>query len=286
MSTASITLEPGVHRGLSFPRYLALRAWGSSSVKAMRRGPPARVLWERENPREDTDDTKRGSAVHCLVLTPELYGESYVHKPEGMNFSTKEGKAWRDDPEREGKKIITYDEALLVGGAAKAVLQKDTSGLSLMEASDREVTFLWECPISGELCKGRPDWLEGRYVNDLKVTRHAEGGLRSLAYRAFSEGWMHQLAHNRTGAQALGLDIRGGRIVAVTPKPPHFVYCLEVKADALDLLEIENIATLKAMAECRESGVWEDTSEGWEKIEPPAAALVEFGEMCLEPEEA
>ena len=37
-----------------------------------------------------------GSACHAYVLEPETYRNEYVVKPEGMTFTTKEGKAWRD----------------------------------------------------------------------------------------------------------------------------------------------------------------------------------------------
>ncbi len=269
-------MKPGIYP-LSFEEYLALDAWGSSSLKAMRRGPPARVQWQRTNPFEDTEDTRRGTAVHCLFLTPKLYAETYAHKPEGMTFASNVGKAWRDD--HLGMEILSADEALLVGASVAALNRKAIVASSLEAASHVETSLVWRCPITGELCKARPDWIEGRYIGSLKSSRHAEG--KSLAYRAYVEGWMHQLAHERTGAQACGLDVRGGRLAVVTPKAPHYVFPLEVKTDTLDLLEIENIATLKAMRECRETGVWADTPDSWEKVEAPASSLVEFGAMAL-----
>jgi hypothetical protein len=270
----------GIHRDLAMGEYHKLDAWGSSSLKAMRRGPPARVVWERENPLADTDAMRLGTAVHALALTPDLYTAAYAHKPDGMSFATKEGKAWRDCVE-DGKIILPHDVALQVGQIVAAVLQHTISGEAIAEASHKEVTFLWKCSTSGETCKGRPDWIEGRYIYDLKVSRHAEG--RALAYRAYVEGWMHQLAHYRTGAMALGLDVIGGRLVVVTPKEPHFVYTLEVKTEALNLLELENLATLRAMHECRVAGDWPGTPESWTLIEPPPNALVQFGEMTFDP---
>lgn len=276
------TLGIGVHEGLGFYPYHQLEAWGSSSLRAMRRGPPARVIWEKENQALDTEATRIGSAVHCLVLTPELYGASYSHKPEGMLFSTRKGKAWRDDPAREDTIILTHAEATLVAGIAKALFDKDLVSETLADASMREVSFVWKCSRSGQLCKGRPDWIEKRLLYDLKVSRHAGG--KALAYRAFVEGWMHQLAHYRTGAIELGLNVRGGRLVVVDPLPPHFVFALEVKVDALDLLELENLGTLEAMAACAKAGEWPGTADEWVKIEPPAAALIEFGEATVSAE--
>lgn len=266
------TILAGTHE-LSFSKYRSLDAWGSGSLKAMRRGPPARVLWERENGSRETDATMLGSAVHAALLTPELYGLQYAIKPEGMSFATKDGKAWRDDPVRKGLTLLPFDVGDDVSAIVASLHRKPAVAASLAKATSREISLLWDCSITRERCKARPDWIEGKWIYDLKVSRHAAGSY--LALRAFSEGWMHQLAHYRTGAVELGLPIRGGRLVVVDPAPPHFVYTLEVKADALDLLEIENIETVKALRECRLSGVWAGTEDRWIPIEPPASANME-----------
>lgn len=274
------TIIPGVHY-LPFAEYRALDAWGSGSLKAMRRGPPARVLWEREEGGFDTPATILGSAVHCALLTPELYAAQYATKPDGMSFASKEGKAWRDDPCRAGRILLSHDVGQTVEAIVDSLLAKSEVAKSLEESSAREVSLLWDCSITGERCKARPDWTSGRYIYDLKVSRHASGGY--LALRAFTEGWMHQLAHYRTGAAELGLKIRGGRLVVVEPSAPHFVYTLEVKVDALDLLELENIETLKAMRDCRVADEWPGTPAGWVKVEPPASAgLVDLESSLLD----
>jgi hypothetical protein len=262
-------MEPGIH-DLPFSEYHALDAWGSSSLKAMRRGPPARVLWERENDRGDTAATILGTAVHCALLTPDLFDRQFAIKPAGMNFSTKEGKAWRDDPERAGRTLLSYEVGQAVQTIVEALHDKAAVHESLEAAENREASLLWNCSTTGEACKARPDWMQDVHIYDLKVSRHAAGGY--LALRAFSEGWMHQLAHYRTGAVELGLPIIGGRLVVVDPAPPHFVHLLEVKVDALDLLEIENIATLKEMRRCRVANDWPSTPDEWRKVEPPASA--------------
>lgn len=264
-----ILICPGAH-DLSFADYRDLDAWGSSSLKAMRRGPAARVLWERDNDHGDTDATILGSAVHAALLTPHLFAEVYDIKPAGMSFARKDGMAWRDDPIRAGKIILSHDVGQTVTAIVSALLSKDAVAKSLDKATAREVSLVWDCSVTKERCKARPDWIEGRYIYDLKVSRHASGGY--LGLRAFTESWMHQLAHYRTGAIELGMPIIGGRLVVVEPVAPYFVYTLEVKRDALDLLEIENIETVKMLRECRLADEWPGTPEEWRKIEPPASA--------------
>lgn len=276
-------MEPGIHE-LSFADYHALDAWGSSSLKAMRRGPPARVVWERDSESKDTDATILGTAVHCALLTPDLYPLTFDVKPEGMSFATKEGKAWRDDPARAGRKLLSFD----VGSQVTAIVEALVSNKRVNESLDlatarREVSLVWDCSITKERCKGRPDWINDGCIYDLKVSRHAAGGY--LAMRTFSEGWMHQSAHYRTGAIELGMPVTGGRLVVVDPAPPHFVYTLEIKSEALNALEWENIETLKALRECRLSGVFPGTPDEWKKIDMPAAALAQMGDQFEAEEE-
>lgn len=262
--------EPGIFPSMDFATYRNLDAWGSSSLRAMRRGPPARVRWEKDRPSSDTDATILGTAVHSGLLTPHLFADTYVGKPEGMSFATRDGKAWRDA--HQGRTILSFGMFGQVQGIIDALQSKPAVARSLEDAMC-EHSLVWTCPASGEMCKGRPDWIADTSIYDLKVTRH--GGTRWMALRAYSEGWMHQLAHYRTGAILNGLDVSRGRLVVVEPDPPHFVWTLEVKRDALDLLELENGETLKAMAECRKANAWPGTPDEFVLIEPPAAAGLE-----------
>ena len=99
---------------LAFPKYLADPAYGSHSLRAFRAGPPAMVPWLKANPQEPTDATRLGTACHARILTPALFYETYDVKPAGMTFASKEGKAWRDDPVRAGKPILSHDEGVVV----------------------------------------------------------------------------------------------------------------------------------------------------------------------------
>lgn len=274
-------MNTGQH-DLTFADYHALDAWGSGALKAMRRGPPARVIWERGRGEWDTDATILGSAVHCALLTPDLYTLQYAIKPEGMTFSTKEGKAWRDDPARAGLTPLSFDTGAQVDAIVNALMDKTAVAKSLDNASARECSLLWDCSITGERCKARPDWIEGKWIYDLKVSRYAGG---NMTYRAFADGWLHQSAHYRTGAVELGLPISGGRLVVVDPVAPHFVYTVEIKPDALGTLEWENIETLKALHECRVTSSFPGTPDEWKKIDMPAAALAQVGDQFEAEEE-
>lgn len=258
----------GVNSFMSFNEYRAADGWGSSDLRAFRIGPPARVLWERENQRPETDATRRGTAAHAAILTLDLFDATYVRKPDGMTFASKEGKAWRDA--QGGKVILSADEYDLVLAIRDAVMQKAPASDALFGAVSTEASVFWTDPDSGEACKGRPDFYDEEYVYDLKVTRDAGPGLAFAAYR---NGWVHQLAHYRSGLRAAGVDIKTGRIVAVQPVAPHYVWCVEVRAADLDVMGMENAATLAKMRACREAGEWPGTSDEWSRLDIPQYAI-------------
>lgn len=265
---------PGIHVGVPMEEYHSWPAWGSSALKDMRQGPPARVPWSRANPSPETKDTRRGSAVHALLLEPEVFAARFVQKPEGMEFRSAADKAWRDGHLAAGRSILTCDEWDQVHAIADAFRAKGPAHASLKGASHVEVSLVWTCPESGEPCKGRPDWIgEDGYLYDLKSSRHAGGSY--LALECFKQGWMHQAAHYLAGARALGIAVKGCRLVVSDPKAPHFTRLLSIKPDALDLLHLVNVDTLKKMGACRTSGEWPGTPDAWEAVEPPSAALAD-----------
>ena len=261
----------GIERDLPFSKYHDREGWGASALKDMRVGPPALVLWRQQNPSEETDATRLGTACHARILEPARFYETYAMKPDGMNFSTKEGKAWR--AEQGDKSILTAAEQKTVEAVFEAFYAKAPAAAALTLAEGIEVSMFWADPDCGEPLKGRPDFYDGEYVYDLKISRHADE--RSVAFRAYAEGWMSQLAHYRAGLNALGVPVKTGRLIVIGPKPPQAlrVYCVEVKEAALDVLALENAKTVERLRECRLTNKWPGTPDAFTVIEPPLSAL-------------
>ena len=279
-----MTAPDGFH-DLTFDAYHALPAWGSSALRAMRMGPPARVLWEREHPRKDSDATIRGTRAHSLILTPHLFESRYVELPAdaperptpAMLAAKNPGASsvarqewWRAFEARAaGREALTAGEMAEVRAIRDAFYMK-AAAREAMVGSAVERSILWTCPTTGARLKGRPDFYDESHVYDLKITRDV--GSR-LAFAAYRNGWAHQLAHYRTGLKALGVEIETGRIVAVDPEPPHYVWCVEFRASDLDVLAMENERTVARMAECEANGEWPGTPDCFEKIEIPQYAI-------------
>ena len=266
--------QPGIYRGVSLARYLSWDAWSSSDLKAMRAGPPAMVPWRKANP-DSSDAMKIGSAAHCAILEPEKFLGTYAHKPDGMSFSTKEGKAWKAEV-ADGMVILTHDEWSQVDLIADAFLSKPICDEALKRACEIETSFVWQDDATGLVLKARPDFLcTDGYIYDLKISRHAAA--RSIQFRTWAEGWVHQLAHYRAGAQAHGLTIKGCRLIIIGPSEPqrHRVYTVQAKQDFLDACALENAAALETIAQCVRDDCWPGTPDSWEFVDLPAVALRE-----------
>ena len=269
----------------NFDAYLSAPAYGSSDIRAFKKGSPALVKWRRENrsAQDDTAATIIGKAAHCRILTPDLFDASYVVKPEGMEFRSKEAKAQRDEWLAAGKSILTADDKRQVEAIAAAFNGKALVRRAIARATAIETSVYWTCAESGLPRKCRPDWfVAGEATYDLKVSVEAEKDLATLAYKAHANGWANQAAGCKAGLAANGIEVPVGRIVVVAPNPPQDVrvWLLEIRENDMLFLEMDNANTCQQMAVCHRTGQWPGTPDDWQVIELPASAA--FTEADLE----
>lgn len=271
----------GLVPDLPFADYLDQPGYGSSDLHAFKAGPPAIVPWRRAN-RDSTVSTKIGSAAHCRILTPDLFGSEWIVKPQGMKFTTKAGKAWRDEHLAAGAtldQMLSWDEMLTVDNITGAFVAKTVARDALAASVGIEVSMFWTCPESGLPRKGRPDWYTATRVHDLKIAVEATRGLGSLKWAAFRNGWVSQLAHNRAGLRANGINIRDGGIVAIAPKAPHHLrtYLMLYSENELDVANLDNENWCKEMKVCHDANEWPGSPEDWIDCQLPPDHL--YGDL-------
>jgi hypothetical protein len=260
---------------MPFAEYLARDAYGSSDIQAFKAGPPAMVPWRRAN-HTDTDATRIGQAAHCKIIDPHLFAERFYQKEEGEEFRTKEAKAKRNDLLASGKVIISHLEAREIDRIVSAFKAHQQINQSLLRAAGREASIFWTCAQSGLPRRVRPDWFDGQATYDLKVTVEATKGLETLRWKAYRNGWMHQLAGARAGLREAGKDVKVGRLVVIAPTPPQHlrIWGLEVSEHDLDILELDNENWCREMAVCHQSGVWPGVPSAWQPCPLPADHLM------------
>ena len=121
---------------------------------------------EKEKEREPTDAMQVGSAVHCLVLEPELWEEKFVQLP--VKIKVRRGKEWEAFKSEHGDKIIlTADQVARAGGMAESL---DAAAGHLIVKGDPEKSYWYRDPETSLLLKSRIDLQVGDGAVDLKTT--------------------------------------------------------------------------------------------------------------------
>jgi hypothetical protein len=148
-----------------------------------KRGPryyAARHVTRSTPPYASTEAQIFGQAFEDLVCEPPaVFASRYAFKPEGMTFTTKEGKAWRSAMRLAGKDIITVDEKADLYNMRESLWENETA-LSMIRNADTQVTF--RGPYAGTPgIQARPDYYSAKgcaftgfrpFTIDLKTTIH------------------------------------------------------------------------------------------------------------------
>lgn len=186
-------LKDGIYYDMPMDDYLSLPYMSSSGVTDMQIS--VGTFWanhvDPDREEKKTDATSFGTLFHTMILEPEKMAQ-YVIKPEGMNFSTKEGKQWKKEAVAEGLLIVTNEDMekceLMKNNLHKSGLMKHfEDGLS-------EVTLIWS---EGDVkCKARIDRLTDCMSIDLKTFSNSNGKRIDRAvcdsignYRYFIKSW-------------------------------------------------------------------------------------------------
>lgn len=183
-----ILLEPGIYTDLSMSTYLALPYVSAGALRALMRSPAHGRAYVEQPDTPAADDsiaTIIGTALHTALIEPDSFPHLYVRGPSG-NWSHKAPK------DEVAAMRAAYPGALVLKpGKYDAVLQARDALLgnpavaSIMAATTaREVSIVWDDPVTLVRCKARPDMLAwGDVVVDLKTTidASAAGFARAIA---------------------------------------------------------------------------------------------------------
>lgn len=119
-----------------------------------------------------------------------------------------------------------------------------------------EQSVYWVDPVTGELCRCRPDfWRIDDIIVDVKTTDDAspEGFAKSIA------NWRYDVQDPfyRDGIKiATGRDIRGFVFLAVEKKAPYAVGVYVLDPESIELGRLQYRADLNRYAECKAASQW------------------------------
>jgi len=167
-TTAIELLPDGIHFDLPFEKYLDDEALGSSDLKNLLISPLQywvnSPLNPNRAPRKDTDAKRLGTLIHEVIL--EDPDKTFAVKPEGMSFSTKAGKEWRQQQWDQGAEILTEDENRTLNTIIEAC--KRSGVTETIRGAIPEVSYIWTHE-SGHRCKIRLDAMKADMAFDLKT---------------------------------------------------------------------------------------------------------------------
>ena len=206
-----------------------------------------------------------GKITHSAILETDFSG--FVVKPDGMNFTTKEGKAWRAS---QTKQIINQEYASNIASMATSVRNHPLASRILFTEKGHNEVSCWSRHITTELIlKGRADRIttdnQGlTTVVDLKTCGYGEASPQLFSKAIFN--WKY---HSQA---AWYMDLFGASFfvfVVVEKEAPWAVACYNLDSKSIQIgreLNEHRLGTIKA---CQMTGVWPAYSEALNQINIP-----------------
>jgi len=259
----------GIKLGVPAKDYHASEGVNHSNAKEMDISPRHYLQKITAPPEEPSDAQIIGTITHSAILENDFSG--FVIKPEGMTFTTKESKAWRDS---QTKQIIKQDEASNISGMATAVKNHPLASRILFSEKGNNEVSCWKIhPTTGLLIKGRADRVttdnqERTTIVDVKTCGRGEASPGEFSRDLFK--WKY---HSQA---AWYLDLFGASyfvFVVVEKEAPFAVACYNLDGPSLQLGRELNERRLAKIKECAESGKWPAYSEALNQINIPDWAI-------------
>jgi hypothetical protein len=287
----------GVFSDMPAADYFAAEGVNNSLLKDMAKSPAhafALHLAPDRPVREQTPSMFTGTLAHCAQLEPDAMAARYVVVPDDAprRPTAAQWKAKKPSPDSiaamdwwadfntcaEGLQIVTAEQYTATKGQLAAI-QRSPELAALFGRGAGEQSVFWRDPITGLICKCRPDWVhpldDGRDILvDLKSTADAspEGFSRTVwnfgYHRAaawYSKGW----------AAATGRDVAAFVFGAVTSAYPFLAAPYMLDEDTLRQGADESRRLLDRYAECLRTDSWpgygglrEISLPAWAKQQP------------------
>ena len=222
---------------------------------------------------EPTKQMLLGSAMHTMVLEPELFEKEYIvesanapKRPTAIQRNAKKPSSqtldaiayWEEfDKKAVGKNLISIDDYERLTIMKQRIFDHPAASTILSLSGVAEQSYQWQDNQTGEICKSRPDFHtdDGTLIVDLKTTSDA------------SELGFQKSVHNFRYHVQAGFYLRSIKeaeqfvFIAVESKPPYLVAVYNASPEMIaagNRVADKNLATL---AQCRKSGKWTGYSE-------------------------
>lgn len=211
-------------------------------------------------PEEPTPAKVLGSAVHSIILEPDLFTKQYVANP-GIERRSNAGKAEYAAfiAEHKGKTILT-DEQMQACLAVRDAVHQHPVAAGLLHGGQAEQSFYAIDPETGELIKCRTDYMAGDMIVDVKTTDDASPtgfGKSAANYRyPMQTAWYHDVLD-----AAFGEHPPYWVFLAVEKEPPYAIGIYYPDAADIARARVAARRDFMRIVEHRRSGEWPDYAD-------------------------
>lgn len=279
------------YQRLSFETYRTAPGISQGKLRLLRRS-PAHLKASLDGLIEDKDTKEKrfGAAFHAALLEAERFKDCYTIEPD-VDRRTKSGKEeyqrWKDDLKPDAI-VVPKEFVDHLPGMMESIARHPFTK-NLMKHGKREVSWWWQDEETGELCKGRADFISDLgYAVDIKTTRDAHP--RAFAKELFNDDRFMalQAAHYTNGGRISKLFKENSfTFVAIEKVPPYAISIntmdqvsarTEMDLPSLLIAEAWRSNLMRTYKKCKDSGAWPSYSER-------AQAVIAPGWVDLPPEE-
>jgi len=239
---------------LSNDDYHAHEAIGSSGIKDLLKSPAHFKHWKNYQASK-TPALVLGSAIHSIVLEPDLFKRDYIKAPK---FAGKGAMQAKEEfmLENAQKIVLNPDQWDICFGIRESIL-RHSKAEALLSDGEVEHSYFWADKASTIDCKCRPDYKRKNVLIDLKSTSDAS-----------PDAFRHSI--NRYGyhiSAAFYLDgvnhfpdhlVEHFVIIAVEKTPPYAIALYTLDEATIDVGRQQYRRALEIYASCLEEDNWPD----------------------------
>lgn len=214
-------------------------------------------------PNFSTPAMRAGSLAHTVILEPEAARARYVVKPPGIDYRTKDGKAWRDERTAE---IISMED-LSAADAQQFAFLRVTALRNLLAGGEAETSLFWTDSATGLRCRARPDWLHWhgpKRATVLDVKTIADLTPEAVQRAISSYGYHRQAAHYTAGLQACGIEVEEFVFGFVSSSYPYLAAAYVLDDETMQQGRDEVGELLDRFANCQQINEWPAFGDGYQ----------------------
>lgn len=248
----------------------------ASMLDQLRKSPAHLKSYMDGELREESDALTLGTAIHRYVLEPDTWEGACHIKPAGMDFRSKEGRAW--EKAHGDKPIITDTDANIIARVRDAVWREPVVRALLSGGYAEQSLFVAD--EHGTLRKSRFDYIatSGNVIPDLKTCRSAsaddfEKSIDRYAY------WI-RAAFYLDNANLAGMNKDTFVFICVETVPPYLVAVYQLNDMVMEAGRTIYQRDLQVYRNCVETGRWPGYHSGIKEIGLPAYAMKRLEEVA------